>query len=166
MCQFGTWLVCAARRGIFIYDISTGMPALLFSGGDMATVIACDGATLAASDGYSVRIYTIPAVDAEDQAPIAFRSEALRLRGYPNPFNPTMTLVVEQLAANARPVVVEVFDILGRVVRQLQLPSVADRTEVVWDGCDGSGQPLPSGIYFVRAQSGSSQAVLRALLLK
>lgn len=166
MYRFGTLLVCAARRGIFIYDISAGRPALLLSGGDMATIIAFDGAALAASDGYSVKIYTVPAVDVDDQAPIAFSSAALKLRGYPNPFNPTITLVVERLSSGARPVTIVVFDILGRSVRQLRLPSVADRTELVWDGCDGSGQPLPSGVYFVRAQSGSSQAVLRALLLK
>ncbi len=160
-------LFCATRNGIFIYDISKGIPELQFQGGTTAQTVAWENGTVATSDGYSVRVYTMPLVDADDEPPLAVDYSLPRLRGFPNPFNPTITLMAENFREGTQPIRVDIFDVLGRRVRRLSIrPGSSGRDEVVWNGRNESGQALPSGIYFFRASQGSDQAVFKAVLLK
>ncbi len=164
---YGDLLFCATQNGVFAYDISKGIPELMFSGGAAAHTVAYDNQTIATSDGYSVRVYTLLPVDADDAPPLAVDYSLPRLRGFPNPFNPTIILIAENFRAGTEPIHVDIFDVLGRRVRQLSLRAESSgREEVVWNGRDGSGRSLPSGIYFFRASQGSEQAVFKAVLLK
>jgi hypothetical protein len=53
----------------------------------------------------------------------------------------------------------EVCDLTGRVVRQLQRRSqAAGSHQVVFDGRDGSGRELPSGVYIIRLQTPDGSA--------
>ncbi len=56
----------------------------------------------------------------------------------------------------ARPVRVSVFDVSGRLIRELgtYLPPGAGSVEVTWDGRNGEGLLVPAGIYFVRGTGG------------
>jgi hypothetical protein len=77
------------------------------------------------------------------------------LRGVnPSPFR-TGTQVVLDLGREA-PVELDVYDLTGRRVRSLisgtQTPG---RYQVNWNGDDGSGRQLPSGVYLLRLKSGS-----------
>jgi hypothetical protein len=67
--------------------------------------------------------------------------------------NPATGLVRLGLRQAAGPVVVELTDAAGRVVRRLQ----ACGPEAVWDCRDDSGQPVPAGVYLWRCtgESGS-----------
>jgi hypothetical protein len=58
-----------------------------------------------------------------------------------------------------------IFDVAGRLVRELGLSGGSDRMTATWDGTDGSGSPLPSGIYFVRA-SNREVSPLKLVLLR
>ena len=159
-------LYCAARNGIFIFDITFDNPVLLFSGGTEAHMLAVDGETIAASDGRSVKLYTLPALDADDYQPIALY-EAPKLSGYPNPFNPTITLVFEHFAASGRDIAVDIHDILGRKIKTLHTGiGVSDRGVLIWDGTDEAGSRVASGMYLFRARSRDQQAVFKAVLLK
>ena len=85
---------------------------------------------------------------------------------YPNPFNPATWIAYDL----ARPEVVElaVYDLKGRLVRQLsdgKLVPVGPH-KVLWDGRDGSGRSVATGIYFYRMQAGSYVATRRMTLLK
>jgi hypothetical protein len=83
---------------------------------------------------------------------------------YPNPFNPSTTLRIENDAS--RRIRLEVVDISGRRLRQL-----ADRTfaagshELIWDGRDDEGRPLPTGLYFARLIGQGEAAQTKKLLL-
>ncbi|MBN1425485.1 FG-GAP repeat protein [Candidatus Fermentibacteria bacterium] len=54
-------------------------------------------------------------------------------------------------SAAVNPGAVEIVDINGRVVRSLRAGSGG---AIVWDGCNGAGIPVPSGVYVVRMQEG------------
>ena len=120
---------------------------------------------ICAFDGsiYRFALIATGAGDAGDRAPAV-----IRLRNFPNPFNPETT-VEFTLDAHAR-IEVEVFDIEGRFVRRL---AAADRSfgpgthSVVWDGRDHSGAARPSGVYFYRlTANGTAQETGRMILLK
>ena len=92
-----------------------------------------------------------PAIQ-EDQAD-AVEGPSLR-PNRPNPFNPETTIAFD--LATAGRVSIRVFDITGRLVRDL-IPQEEYRrgTHVVsWDGRDGQGRQVPAGIYFYRIEAG------------
>ncbi|MBD3237552.1 MAG: hypothetical protein GF330_12670 [Candidatus Eisenbacteria bacterium] len=60
-----------------------------------------------------------------------------------------------------------VHDISGRVVRTLLRPGEAPASRnLVWDGCDEAGQPLPSGTYFFRLRWDGKQRVTQVMLVR
>lgn len=71
----------------------------------------------------------------------------------PNPFRPT-TMIAYSVPRNGG-VQLSVFDVTGRLVRQLVGQAQATgRYEVTWDGRDAAGRPVSSGIYFYRLIAG------------
>jgi hypothetical protein len=68
----------------------------------------------------------------------------------PNPLHPSTRIryVLDRLAE----VSLAVYDVQGRRVRTLVdgRTREAGRHETVWDGTDGSGRPVASGVYFAR----------------
>jgi len=86
------------------------------------------------------------------------------LRASPNPFQ-TTTLVE---APGWRPLTIH--DVRGRLVRVLtcrgSCPQVAGPYRGVWDGTDGEGRRLPSGIYFLKYAGESGPVIRRIALLR
>jgi hypothetical protein len=83
----------------------------------------------------------------------------------PNPFNPVTSVVYGAPQAGA--VRVSVYSAGGREVRVLvDGPVEAGYHEVVWDGRDGSGVPMASGVYFVRMDAPGYSGSVKAVLLK
>jgi hypothetical protein len=83
----------------------------------------------------------------------------------PNPSRGEALLHV--LAPSGESVAVTVSDVSGRLVREFRVVPGADSTcSVVWDGADGAGERVASGVYFVRAADGVSQATTRLVHLK
>ena len=84
---------------------------------------------------------------------------------HPNPFNPSTT--IEYTLGQAGPVRLEVFDAAGRRVRTL-----VDRSEsrgnhsVVFDGLDGNGERLASGVYLYRLDAVDVTRTRKMVLLK
>ncbi|MCK4410124.1 MAG: T9SS type A sorting domain-containing protein, partial [Candidatus Eisenbacteria sp.] len=71
------------------------------------------------------------------------------------------------LAPPARAVTVTICDISGRFVRELRaVPGTDGTCSVVWDGTDGAGQGVASGVYFVRAADGASAATEKLVHLR
>ncbi|MGH1364594.1 MAG: Omp28-related outer membrane protein [Calditrichia bacterium] len=95
--------------------------------------------------------------------------ETFSLHGnYPNPFNPSTTIVyslpVGALDAGASLVI---YNQLGQQVRTMKnIAQTAGTHEVVWDARDDAGSNVASGIYIYRLTHGSSQASQKMLLLR
>ena len=84
----------------------------------------------------------------------------------PNPFNPSTSI---KLALSERgPVTVEAFDVRGRLVRRLWHNRAAGPgTQVLeWDGRDGRGHSVASGVYFVRARTRGGEHTVKITVLK
>jgi|GEM_PF-534122 len=89
-----------------------------------------------------------------------------RLRVWPNPFNPYLT--VAYALDKPGDLRVEIFDVRGRRAKTLFTGSVTEaRGTLVWDGQLDSGATAPSGVYLVRLQGESGlRDVQRVVLAK
>jgi hypothetical protein len=105
---------------------------------------------------------TLPTVDVEEPVllPAAFRL----YQNYPNPFNPVTTIryAVPGNSGWSQAALLQVFDILGKVVATLVdgLEGPGEK-EVVFDA---SG--LPSGVYVYRLRAGSFTASGKMIVAK
>jgi len=92
-------------------------------------------------------------------------SAGLRLRAQPNPFNPTTRIVFEMPAHGD--VEVRIHDAAGARVRTLyDGPLTGGAHALPWDGTDGRGLPVASGVYFVRVSGADEVATTRLVLMK
>ena len=84
---------------------------------------------------------------------------------YPNPFNPSTVIDIETVEAGD--LMVSVFDAKGRVVNNLVNSYLeAGRYSVKWNGIDAGGASMPTGVYFIRVQSGLDMHTQKMILMK
>ena len=92
------------------------------------------------------------------------------LTNYPNPFNPE-TWIPYQLSKAAE-VTLTIYDIQGRVVRDLNLGHQragvyqSKARAVYWDGRNTQGEPVASGVYFYTLKAGDFIATRKMLIRK
>jgi hypothetical protein len=82
----------------------------------------------------------------------------------PNPTSGTVS--IEYFSPAAGRAEIAVYDVRGRVVKALVLPSEAGTGSVTWDGCDETGAPVASGVYFVRLTRGHEVRTAEVILVK
>jgi hypothetical protein len=110
----------------------------------------------------------IVAQDCVTQVPVLHTASTLRLgdllpqeytlsQNYPNPFNPE-TSIDYQVPETAN-MTLAIFNTLGQRVRTLvnTLQEPGSYT-CRWDGCNESGEPVSSGIYFYRLRAGGTSS--------
>ena len=86
-------------------------------------------------------------------------------QNFPNPFNP-VTLIGYDLPEKSF-VNVTVFDILGRKVSSIvNKEQKAGVKTVVWDGTDGVGKPVSSGVYLYSIQTENTFKTRKMILLR
>ena len=86
-------------------------------------------------------------------------------QNYPNPFNGTT--IIEYSVARTDNVKLEIFNILGQIVKQLvDINRSAGQYRVTWDGRDEYGGEVASGLYLYRLTTSESAAVKKLILLK
>ena len=97
----------------------------------------------------------------DDRLPGSFELQ----QNYPNPFNPTTTITYQ--VAGTEHVVLTVYNMLGEKVATLvDELSAPGRKSVFWDGRDGQGQLVSSGLYIYRLDVGSQVLSRKMVLLK
>jgi hypothetical protein len=114
---------------------------------------------------YMVRAYvSIPTGVGREAIELRPTSTGL-FQNFPNPFNPSTK--IRYTLAERRPVVLRVFDVLGRDVRTLVSEVQAPGTyETIWDGRDARGAPVTSGVYYYRLEAGPFTRTERMVFLK
>ncbi|HEU4365260.1 MAG TPA: FlgD immunoglobulin-like domain containing protein [Candidatus Krumholzibacteria bacterium] len=102
-------------------------------------------------------------VNPATDAPRAYRTSLSQ--NYPNPFNP-QTAIGFSLKERGR-VQLSIYDVSGALVREL-VNEDRDRGShsEVWDGRDGRGNALASGVYFYRLQTADATFSRKMVLLK
>lgn len=84
---------------------------------------------------------------------------------YPNPFNPNAVIPIN--LKNDSTVSLKIYNNRGQEVRRFDLGNLqAGNHQISWDGRDGSGQPLASGVYQIRMQTGKDNYQVKAVLMK
>lgn len=91
-------------------------------------------------------------------------------RAYPNPFTPgpgTVTVPFAISATEPGPVEATVHDTRGRTVRRIPVSGAPGGFgAVVWDGRDGTGRGVASGIYFIRVRGAGLDRASRVVLVR
>ncbi|MFC1683520.1 FlgD immunoglobulin-like domain containing protein [Candidatus Zixiibacteriota bacterium] len=90
------------------------------------------------------------------------RSYALR-PNYPNPFN--ASTIINYQIPKASFVSLTVYDVLGRTARELvNEHQQAGDYKIKWDGRDGQGREMKSGVYFCVFKAGSASETMKMVL--
>jgi flagellar hook assembly protein FlgD len=85
----------------------------------------------------------------------------------PNPFNPTTAIRFTVPGIEPAPVTLRILDLRGRVVRNLvDAVMVPGSHEAVWDGRDGRGSPVASGVYVYELTQSGRREARRMVLVK
>ena len=92
-------------------------------------------------------------------------SEYALLSSYPNPFNPSTR--IDYSLPEAGLVTVGVYNMLGQQVTRLVNEHLAGGSySVIWNGTNGSGNDVPSGIYMVKMDHVGGSMTQKVTLLK
>jgi len=119
-------------------------------------------------------------VERSEPIQVIFRRQAVPLKvlptqfalfqNFPNPFNPE-TWIPYQLA-EATAVEIRLYEPQGRAVRELFLGNKETgyyktrETAAYWDGRDGLGQPVVSGIYFYQIKAGDFMQTRKLVIVR
>ena len=154
-----------------VVDIETGQAAMV---GDTLEISAQSPNPFIGVESLQ---YTVTAEDVKQgwvQLPVLVAYEIPvemeLLANYPNPFNPE-TWIPYRLAEDAF-VTLTIYDLSGRVVRTLdvghQIAAVYENRSkaVYWDGRNGLGEQVASGIYFYHLSAGDYSATRKMVILK
>ena len=100
----------------------------------------------------------------EEEATMHLPNLFVLLQNHPNPFN-TETMIRYALSEPVR-VRLVVYDMLGQRVRTLvDRGQTAGQYPVIWDGEDGEGELVSSGVYFYRLEADEEYRGVRRMLL-
>ncbi len=111
---------------------------------------------------YNLKNAVITSLNENNSQPI---SRDLKINGYPNPFNNSVTLQYYVPAAGT--IKIKIYDLQGREVRTLVNKSEQSGNHSIhWDSLDGNGQALASGLYMIVMQTSNQRAYHKLLLLK
>lgn len=103
----------------------------------------------------------LTAVDAPPVEPV----HAKLHQNFPNPFNPTTTIVFELDQPGT--VSLSIYNLAGgKVATLLDEEMSAGQHEIKWDGKDSKGRDLSSGNYFYQLKDGKTSITKKLLLLK
>ncbi len=86
-------------------------------------------------------------------------------QNFPNPFNPETRIYFE--IPDAQQVKVVIYNMLGQKVRTVINDGFNPGYHIInWDGCDDSGNIVPTGIYIYRIKAGSFIASKKMMMMK
>jgi len=125
--------------------------------------------------GYNIILYTTDggqtwyqgSVEIQEEQNLGVPNRNLKLEVYPNPFNENLTIKF-QIPNPKAEISLKIYDTRGKLVKAFNLQSsILNLTSVItWHGDDNNGHTLPSGIYFIKLETGSTALTREIILLK
>ena len=102
---------------------------------------------------YELRLTASDVHGNTDTKRITFRVhdtlQLLSFLNYPNPF-PRKTMLTCELTAPADSLIVKIYTLSGRLVRELDIPATPGFLMVEWDGRDADGVEVANGVYYAK----------------
>jgi hypothetical protein len=131
-------------------------PMVLYAGGRMVSPMEGTGMIqLKSASGLAIGIgsgVSVPKVFALGQ-------------NYPNPFNPVTRFSYD--VPKMADVQIAVYNVLGQKVKTLLSGETSPGSyEMEWDGTDGQGVSVPTGIYFIRMSADGFKATQKVMMMK
>lgn len=131
----------------------TGADSLVIGGTDVEGNLRIQGAAVDMGAYESDAVVASPGV-----------RPSVWLKGYPNPFNPEVT--IEFSLASATHANLAIYDVAGRLVRTLWNGPVSGETKTSWDGRDDAGRRVGTGLYFARLATAESRETVKLVMVK
>lgn len=176
--------IASFGSGVIIYDLKEqiflrdesqalpGGPGIVFDGQDNAYIcdFATDSVRVFTSSHQQINAYLVGdgpislAINESQFSKIIGENFQL-FQNYPNPFNPkTFILIHLKRRGNVE---LDIFNTLGQQIRKIfsgELPT--GLYKFVWDGKDGSGVSVSSGLYFYQLDVGDSKETKKMQLIR
>lgn len=109
-----------------------------------------------------IYVYQVDTTAEQDQTE---GIDLLAVQNYPNPFNPTTNLSFT--VPKAGNVKISIYNTKGQIVNKLIDTTFEKGTHTItWNGVDGNGKTLSSGVYFCRVSVNESSVVHKMILMK
>ena len=91
-----------------------------------------------------------------------------RLSNHPNPFNPSTTIWFALESESNRNIELIIYNLKGQQIKTFIIDPASNQLkyEVVWNGNDNLGNPVSSGIYFVKIKNTNQILAKKMILLK
>jgi hypothetical protein len=101
--------------------------------------------------------------------PVVTKAQILPTRfdlsqNYPNPFNPRTSFTLSLPTAGSYKITI--YNLLGEAVRVFEGEAPASRQIFTWDGTDGRGRPVSSGVYLYKAEVGKQVITKKMVLMR
>ncbi|OGJ92320.1 MAG: hypothetical protein A2268_06205 [Candidatus Raymondbacteria bacterium RifOxyA12_full_50_37] len=106
----------------------------------------------------------IPSIVAKTQE--AEHYGLLTLQAYPNPFNPSINIVLSNMQRSNTHARIRLYDIQGHLIQHYSPQANTDRIKIVWDGRDTFGKNVASGMYILVVKADNKHFVRKLLLIR
>ncbi|MEA2096408.1 MAG: T9SS type A sorting domain-containing protein [Candidatus Cloacimonadota bacterium] len=85
---------------------------------------------------------------------------------YPNPFNPTTTILFELNTEDTDDTELMIYNLRGQKIKTLTVTLSGVEGSAIWNGTDDNNQSVSSGIYFYKLKSGNYEQTKKMILMK
>jgi hypothetical protein len=110
--------------------------------------------------------YEFGSIAASTPVPVADRGARLGLSVWPNPSAGAVRIRYSRDDGTSDRVELGIYDVLGRLVRDVTPASERASGAISWDGRDGLGHEAAAGVYFIQASGDGPVATRRFLLIR
>jgi len=158
VCYMPNWPVPIelTAGGILEIHITFGV----VSTGGLPFDITFDGGDLTSPMIYHFTFNTEDNVSSDIELPTPERF----LTNYPNPFNPSTTILYELSPQELAETSITIFNVKGQLVRTYNELSESGR--IVWNGKDNNGNKVNSGVYLYRLNNNEISQIKKMILIK
>lgn len=138
------------------YDMNNGLPS-----GTIKAIASGKNGEMWVATTSGIARYTPGDVSVESSEPLPFSL----IGNYPNPFNPSTT--IEFSLETPGHVSLEIYNAAGQKIRSLTAGKMQPGVHsAVWDGCDGNGRKVSSGVYYAKLTVGARTAARKMIMAK
>jgi uncharacterized delta-60 repeat protein len=121
-------------------------------------------------DYFTVKYAPIPGI-SEDEGSDLLSNNPIFYDIYPNPFREKTYIKFQIPSVNSQTnsnsqITMKIYDVAGMLVRRFDHATIRLSDKITWHGQDNSGNRLPSGVYFLKFQSGNYSGTEKLLLIK